>query len=174
MDLLSEMTTLTTLHFVSFQLNDRTFTYLLKLPNLSDLSIDKLFMDNHVYGSNSDRKFLGRPRLNLKRLAIGQFGEFSAFCNLELLTSLSLTLAHFESYGANARIYLQNLRNCTKIQTIHLNIGVSKPNVGSSKNLGMATFRKMPEAGLKIAQKGLKNTFFVKILPRHLVWLGSG
>jgi len=30
----------------------------------------------------------------------------------------------------------------------------------------------MPEAGLKIAQKGLKNTFFVKILPRHLVWLG--
>jgi len=29
----------------------------------------------------------------------------------------------------------------------------------------------MPEAGL-IAQKGLKNTFFVKILPRHLVWLG--
>jgi len=34
--------------------------------------------------------------------------------------------------------------------------------VGSSKNLGRATFRKMPEAGLKIAQKGLKNTFFVK------------
>jgi len=33
-------------------------------------------------------------------------------------------------------------------------------NVGSSKNLGRATFRKMPEAGLKIAQKGLKNTFF--------------
>jgi len=32
----------------------------------------------------------------------------------------------------------------------------------------------MPEAGLKIGQKGLKNTFFVKILPRHLVWLGSG
>jgi len=32
--------------------------------------------------------------------------------------------------------------------------------VGSSKNLGRATFRKMPEAGLKIAQKGLKNTFF--------------
>jgi len=30
----------------------------------------------------------------------------------------------------------------------------------------------MPEAGLKIAQKGLKNTFFVEILPRHLVWLG--
>jgi len=29
-------------------------------------------------------------------------------------------------------------------------------NVGSSKNLGRATFRKMPEAGLKIAQKGLK------------------
>jgi len=46
--------------------------------------------------------------------------------------------------------------------------------VGSSKNLGRAIFRKMPEAGLKIAQKGLKNTFFVKILPRHLVWLGSG
>jgi len=45
-------------------------------------------------------------------------------------------------------------------------------NMGSSKNLGRATFRKMPEAGLKIAQKGLKNTFFVKILPRHLVWLG--
>jgi len=35
-------------------------------------------------------------------------------------------------------------------------------NVGSSKNLGRATFRKMPEAGLKIAQKGLKNTFFGK------------
>jgi len=35
-----------------------------------------------------------------------------------------------------------------------------KPNVGSSKNLARATFRKMPEAGLKIAQKGLKNTFF--------------
>jgi len=33
-------------------------------------------------------------------------------------------------------------------------------NVGSSKNLGRATFRKTPEAGLKIAQKGLKNTFF--------------
>jgi len=33
-------------------------------------------------------------------------------------------------------------------------------NVGSSKNLGRATFRKMPEAGLKIAQKGIKNTFF--------------
>jgi len=32
--------------------------------------------------------------------------------------------------------------------------------VGSSKNLGRTTFRKMPEAGLKIAQKGLKNTFF--------------
>jgi len=32
--------------------------------------------------------------------------------------------------------------------------------VGSSKNLGGATFRKMPETGLKIAQKGLKNTFF--------------
>jgi len=32
--------------------------------------------------------------------------------------------------------------------------------VGSSKNLGRATFRKMPEAGLKIAQKGLENTFF--------------
>jgi len=47
-------------------------------------------------------------------------------------------------------------------------------NVGSSKNLGMAPFRKMTEAGLKIAQKDLKNTFFVKILPRHLVWLGSG
>jgi len=47
-------------------------------------------------------------------------------------------------------------------------------NVGSSKNLGRATFRKMPEAGLKIAQKGLKNTFFVKILPRHPVWLGLG
>jgi len=52
--------------------------------------------------------------------------------------------------------------------------GNAEPNVGSSKNLGRATFRKMPEAGLKIAQKGLKNTFFVKILPRHLVWLGSG
>jgi len=49
-----------------------------------------------------------------------------------------------------------------------------KSNVGSSKNLGRATFRKMPEAGLKIAQKGLKNTLFVNILPRHLVWLGSG
>jgi len=46
--------------------------------------------------------------------------------------------------------------------------------VGSSKNLGRATLRKMPEAGLKIAQKGLKNMFFVKILPRHLVWLGAG
>jgi len=51
---------------------------------------------------------------------------------------------------------------------------VLTPYVGSSKNLGRAPFRKMPEAGLKIAQKGLKNTFFVKILPRHLVWLGSG
>jgi len=30
-------------------------------------------------------------------------------------------------------------------------------------------FRKMPEAGLKIAQKGIKNKFFVKILPRHRV-----
>jgi len=49
-----------------------------------------------------------------------------------------------------------------------------RSNVGSSKNLAKATFRKMPEAGLKIAQNGLKNTFFVKILPRHLVWLGSG
>jgi len=46
--------------------------------------------------------------------------------------------------------------------------------VGSSKNLGRAPFRKMPKAGLKIAQKGLKNTFFVKILPRHLVWQGLG
>jgi len=36
----------------------------------------------------------------------------------------------------------------------------SDANVGSSKNLGRATFGKMPEAGLKIAQKGLKNTFF--------------
>jgi len=44
--------------------------------------------------------------------------------------------------------------------------------MGSSKNMGRATFGKMPEAGLKIAQKGLKNTFFVKILPRHLVWVG--
>jgi len=35
--------------------------------------------------------------------------------------------------------------------------------VGSSKNLGRATFRKMPEAGLEIAQKGLKNTFFCQI-----------
>jgi len=43
---------------------------------------------------------------------------------------------------------------------------------GSCKNLSRAPFRKMPEAGLKIAQKALKNTFFVKILPRHLVWLG--
>jgi len=49
---------------------------------------------------------------------------------------------------------------------------IIRPNVGSSKNLGRATFRKMPEASLKIAQKGLKNTFFIKILPRHLVWLG--
>jgi len=32
--------------------------------------------------------------------------------------------------------------------------------VGSSKKLGRAPFRKMPEAGVKIAQKGLKNTFF--------------
>jgi len=31
----------------------------------------------------------------------------------------------------------------------------------------------MPEAGLKIAQKALKTRFFVNILPRHLVWLGS-
>jgi len=47
-------------------------------------------------------------------------------------------------------------------------------NMSSSKNLGRAPLRKMPEAGLKIAQKRLKNTFFVKILPKHLIWLGSG
>jgi len=34
--------------------------------------------------------------------------------------------------------------------------------VGSSKNPGRATFRKMPEAGLKIAQKGLKTRFLSK------------
>jgi len=33
-------------------------------------------------------------------------------------------------------------------------------NVGRSKNLGRAPFRKMPEAGLKIAQKGLKKHAF--------------
>jgi len=57
----------------------------------------------------------------------------------------------------------------TKQQTI-------KPNVGSSKNLGRASFRKIPEAGLKIAQKGLKNTFFCQNFPETpslaRVWLG--
>jgi len=38
----------------------------------------------------------------------------------------------------------------------------TQPNVGSSKNLGRTTFRKMPEAGLKIAQKGLKTRFLSK------------
>jgi len=49
-------------------------------------------------------------------------------------------------------------------------------NVGSSKNLGRATFRKMPEAGLKIAQKVLKNTFFCQNFAEApslaRVWLG--
>jgi len=47
-----------------------------------------------------------------------------------------------------------------KIQTAFALLDSFSPNVGSSKNLGRATFRKMPEACLKIAQKGLKNTFF--------------
>jgi len=48
-------------------------------------------------------------------------------------------------------------------------------NVGSSKNLGRATFRKMPEAGLKIAQKGLKNTFCQNVAEAPSlarVWVG--
>jgi len=52
----------------------------------------------------------------------------------------------------------------------------SEPNVGSSKNLGRATFRKMPEAGLKIPQKSLKNTIFCQNFAEApslaRVWLG--
>jgi len=130
MDLLSTMTNLTKVHFVCFQLNDQTFTCLCTLPSLNDLSIDRMFVDTETYDIGSERRFSGRPRLNLRRLAIGPFGEFSSLCNPQLLTSLSLTFSTLELSDKDVGTYCRNIRNCTKIQTLHLTVDILIPLFG--------------------------------------------
>jgi len=50
---------------------------------------------------------------------------------------------------------LDSMQNDTLARCVRL-----KKQTWAAPKMGRATFRKMPEAGLKIAQKGLKNTFF--------------
>jgi len=122
METLSTMSYQTKLHLISLQLNDFNFSCLLNLPKLTDLLIDRLFIDE-TFDLIRFKNDVGQPRLSLARLQIKRFGEFHALCKWEQLAALSLSLESFDEGHNSISTALGNLRRCIKLKMLNLDLG---------------------------------------------------
>jgi len=116
---LMTMDNLTQLHFVCFKISDHTWSCLLKLPKLTSLAIEKLFInwdfDLDEFGSNSRRR-------KLTHLEIRSFDQFASFCDLQTLKSLYLTIWSQFYHHNDVGTICFGLQRCSNVETLKLNV----------------------------------------------------